>query len=1086
MRNLVRALREKIGLILAYLEASIYKLITPQQWISHYVDDEMNRIKNSTIRSRFSKFSRTVFQEINYLTISTDNWKNALIISSIIAVFFHLAANFINFPFSSIFLADGDRVNSEIVTVILTSWQVLASIIGISFILIIFLIEYVHKNRYESQIFSLYSHYTKFHFIVILGLITLGVIGFDLILLNINYVEMKTLSNIIVFDLLLLIINLYLIIFLYGRTFLFVNPNSFLKILGDELSENIEQSVEDELKKRIGLNILNNICSDSKIKFSPWEFSKQGFDAVYTVDDLDHALAVADIHVGLVRRAARLAKIDQLSNEIESSIIWTSPIESVKNNERKEIAFVSGIAAKRRPKIHLALSVRLSEPAPKIPSLISENLLMSKDELIRSIHEGNISTIVLLLDRYRFIIRLFLSAMKSCNIRYTAADAERECGFFSDWPVLKQIERDFFSVLEEALRSTNQEIIHLVTDFPIDVIYLADEYRDHLVFQRFAYFYPYIYKSSARLTDDVVLKEFVFERTWRSLQIYSLKILSNLRDSDLSREDINRYSGYALEIAYTFNDLLKSTIDLKDLVQFESFGRAFSEMMGWHDNPPSRITKNLERSLSSESDIVQRRKIELKLDQNRELAKAEENFIITRNLCWLGLGGWLTHLLDTNEISPEEYRTWANIVAKAFPDVEILYRTYTIDSFNHNKISKKIRSSWESWDLQEQEPLQRGALVVSGPVRNDSWIAKYYCQRGIELSSLRLGGSPEILPTNNSERILNSVSKIVETLKLSQMWRKTFNFPINTLDDRSNNFIELHQLMHEMQKNADEDEIINSSLDPEIMAQFKLKFVRSWEEASIIRTLVKRYNNYEACPNCHISSDSKVFGINYLVPKAAFIKQSRIYFSNYPEDLGAQLGKGEDIRLIELLISIIPCVDTSFDELEDTIHQKLGEFRKRGLDPILICNQIKFRNSLIKSKNFTYSRNLTNEKMIDIDGFIGILDQAPAFDLRELGDQNILILDLNCLGKLVQYRFKEVDEYPLSITIEAVDRNAAEQLLLNNQDHYLDEESGEKLEKENAIRNLMQKVHLQVWLRNKLEILDTTSGVAIRITSEHQ
>jgi len=1083
MRDLVRAWWAKIWIVLAYFEASIYRLLSPQQWVSHYVDDEMIRRKNGTILNRFFYFTDAAFQKINFLTVSTDNWRNALIVSLIIMILFHIAAFSIDLPFTFAFLTEEDRINSEIITLLFTSWQVLASVIGIGFVLIIFLIEYVNKNRYESQIFSLFSRYTKFHFIVILGLTTLAFMGLDLVLLNTNYAEMRTLLNIIVLDISLLILNLVLIIFLYGQTFVFVHPNSFLKILGDELRKNTEQSVVEELRKRIGSNILNNICSDSKIEFSLWGLKRQGFDAVNAADNVGHAIKVVDIHVGLIKRAARIAKTDQISNEIASTIVWTSSIGSVKNTEQKEIAFVSGMAAKIRPKTHLALSVRLSMPAPKIPNLISENLLISKDELIRSIHEGNVSIVGLLLDRYRFIIRSFLSAMKGCNIRYTADDAERECGLFSDWPVLKQIERDFFSVLEEALRSTNQEIIHLVIDFPIDVICLADEYRDHLVFKRFAYFYPYIYKSSARLVDDVILKEFVFERTWRPLQIYSLKIISNLKDSDLSLEDIDRYRGYALEIAYTFNDLLKSTIDLKDLVQFESFGRAFSEMMDWHDNPPSRITKSLEQTLNSESDIAQRRKIELKLDRNRELAKAEENFIITRNLCWLGLGGWLTHLLDTNKISPEEYRTWANIVAKAFPDIEILYRTFTIDSFSYNKISRKIRSSWENWDLQEQEPSQRGALVVSGPIRIDSWIAKYYCQRGIELSSLRLGGSPEILPTNNSESILDSVSKIVETLKLSQMWRKTFNFPTNRLDDRSNNFIELHQLMNEMQKNADEDAIINSPLDPEIMAQFKSKFVRSWEEASVIRTLAKRYNNYEACPNCHISGDSKVFGINCLVPKAAFIKQNRIYFSNYPEDLGVELGKGEDVRLIELLISIIPCVDTSFDKLEDTIHQNLGEFRKRGQDPIIICNQIKFRSSLIKSKNFTYSWNLTNEKVIDIKGFIGILDQAPAFDLRELGDQDVLILDFNCLGKLVQYRFKEIDEYPLSITIEAVDRNAAEQLLLNNQDHYFDEESGEKLEKENAIRNLMQKVHLQVWLRNKLEILDATSGVIIRIRS---
>jgi len=1080
MRDRVQTWWAKIGLVLAYFEGRIYRLLTPRQWLSNYIDKEMNQRTNRSFLSWILEFPSAIFQKIDFLTISTDNWKNALLISLTILIFFHLSILFIDLPSSYIFLTNEGRINSEIVALLSTAWQVLASVIGISFVLIIFLIEYVHRHRYESQIFSLFSYYTKFHFIIILGLITLAVMGIDLILLNTNYFELKMLLNIIVFDISLLIFNLFLIIFLYGRTFEFVRPNFFLQILGDELSKNSKQSVEAELRKRIGSNILTNICNDSKIEFSHFGYNRQGFEAVNIGDNLNQALAVADIHVGLVKRAARLAKTDQISNEIASKIVWTSPIESIKNREKKEIAFVSGMAANIRPKAHLALSVRLSKPALRIPRLISENLQISKDELIESIHNGNVSIVELLLDRYLFIIRSFLTAMKGYNVRYTIAEVEQESGLFSDWYVLRQIERDFFNVLEESLRSTNRETIHLVIDFPLEVIYLADEYRDHLVFKRFAHFYPYIYETSARLTDDLSLKEFVYERTWRSLQNYSLRIISRLRDSDVSHEDIATYGGYTLEIAYIFNNLLKLAIDLKDLLQFESYGRTFNGIMDWHNLAPTQVVDNLERSLSYTSDINQRKKIEVELDYNRELAKVEEKFIITRNLIWLGLGGWLTYLLDSNRLSPEEYRVWADAVAKGFPNVEMLYKTYAIDSFSQNKISR----TWSNWDLQESESKQRGELVISDFIKSDSWVTKYYCQRGIELSLLKADSYSKILPTNNSKYILDSVSKVVETLKSSQIWMKTFNFPIDKFDDRSNNFIELHQLMYEKQKNADEETIINSSLDPEIIAQFKSKILRSWEDSSVIRALIKRSNNYEDRSDYPIPSDSDVFGLNLLEPKAAFIKQDKIYFPSWAEDHGISLSTGEDVRLIESLIKVLPSVDTNLDQLENTIYKKLGELRERGFNPIVICNQNKLRGSLFKSKNFTHSWNLINEREIGINEFIGILDQALVFNLRELGDQGILIVDLNSFGKLVQYRHKKESDYPLSITITPIDKNAAERLLLDNPDHYIDENSGEKLEKEKAIRNLMQKVHLQVWLRNKLEIKDATSGARIKITSE--
>jgi hypothetical protein len=888
---------EKIGFIFAYLEGRIYRLLTPREWLRNYVDKEMNQRKNRDILSCIQEFPSAVFQEINFLTISTDNWKNALFFSLAIVFLFHLSALFIDLHSSSIFLADNGQLNSEIIALLSTAWQVLASVIGISFVLIIFLIEYVHKHRYESQIFSLFSYYAKFHFIVIFGLITLAVMGLDLVILNTKYIELKMLLNIMIFDIVLLVFNLFLIIFLYGRTFEFVRPDSFLKILREELRKNLKQSVEVELRKRIGLNILIDICKNSKIDFSILGLSRQGFDAVNIGDNLSQSLAVADIHVGLLKRAAKLAKTSQTSNEIASAIVWISPIGGIKNMERKEIAFVSGVAANIRSKAHLALSVRLSTPSTKIPLFISENLQLSKDEIIESIHNSNASIVELLLSRYLFIIRSFLSTMKDYNVRYTIAEAEQESGIFSDWYVLRQIERDFFGVLEESLRSTNREIIHLVIDFPLDVIYLADEYRDHLVFKRFVQFYPPLYEMSARLTDDSSLKEFVYERTWRSLQIYSLSIISRLRDPDVHREDIATYGGYALEIAYIFNNLLKLSIDLKDLAQFESYGRTFNEIMDWHNPTPSQVVKNLERSLSHVSDTDPQEKNELELNRNKDLAKVEESFTNSRNLIWLGLGGWLTHLLDSNRLSPEEYRAWANVVANAFPNIDVLYRSYAMDSFGQNKISR----TWSNWDLQESESVQKGALVISDFIKSDSWIAKYYCQRGIELSSLRANNLSKISPTDNSKYVLDSVSKIVETLKSSKIWMKTFNFPLDKLDDRSYNFIELHKLLHEMKKNSDEEAIIKSSLDSEIIAQFKSKIKCSWDDSSVIRALIKQSGNYEERSDYPIPDDSDAFGINLLEPKAAFIKQdNKIYFPSWAEDHGLSLSTAEDTRLIGL------------------------------------------------------------------------------------------------------------------------------------------------------------------------------------------
>jgi hypothetical protein len=185
MTDRFRALRSKVEILLAYAEASLYLLITPKQWLSIYVKYEMRKIEKKSYLSRVLKALKIAVESINSRTISTNGWKNALSISLVLMILIAFLAFFLQSLVSHLFSIH--FINSDnIISIVSTAWQVSASVIGISFVLVIFLVEYLHKDRYESQIFPLFSQYTKFHFIVIFGLVTLAIVGILLILLNMN------------------------------------------------------------------------------------------------------------------------------------------------------------------------------------------------------------------------------------------------------------------------------------------------------------------------------------------------------------------------------------------------------------------------------------------------------------------------------------------------------------------------------------------------------------------------------------------------------------------------------------------------------------------------------------------------------------------------------------------------------------------------------------------------------------------------------------------------------------------------------------------------------------------------------------
>lgn len=197
MRNRIRALCLKIEIPLAYAEARLYRFIKPKEWLSIYVKSEMRKIEKKGFSSRILRSVINAFESINSKTLSTNSWKSALITSMALVILFAHTAFFLQSQFGHLFPITIINANN-IISIVSTAWQVSASVIGISFVIVIFLVEYLHKDRYESQIFPLFSQYTKFHFIVIFGLVTLASVGILLFLLNIYIIDANGLLAILV------------------------------------------------------------------------------------------------------------------------------------------------------------------------------------------------------------------------------------------------------------------------------------------------------------------------------------------------------------------------------------------------------------------------------------------------------------------------------------------------------------------------------------------------------------------------------------------------------------------------------------------------------------------------------------------------------------------------------------------------------------------------------------------------------------------------------------------------------------------------------------------------------------------------
>lgn len=240
------------------------------------------------------------------------------------------------------------------------------------------------------------------------------------------------------------------------------------------------------------------------------------------------------------------------------------------------------------------------------------------------------------------------------------------------------------------------------------------------------------------------------------------------------------------------------------------------------------------------------------------------------------------------------------------------------------------------------------------------------------------------------------------------------------------------------------------------------------------------YGKYEERPDDKVPDELEAFGFNRMHPKAAFINQDKIHYRDMGEQLGRFLGRSEDKCLCEWFIKYLPMTETNIDLLENTIYNNLNKLREKKSNPILIYNK-RHIHLLNKSKYYKPKWKIDFHELKDIDRFNGTFDGIAIIDVRELSNQDILLIDFSHFAKLVQYRVEKESEYPLSITIEQIDENAADKLIIDQPSFLIDKDEDKKTEKETVIRDLRQRVHLQIWETFGLEDINLNEGVRIRI-----
>jgi hypothetical protein len=952
----------------------------------------------------------------------------------------------------------------------------MATLVSFSFVIYIFLMQFINKDNNDARLAPIFSIYSKFNVIIIFGLVNIGMMGMTLVLLNVsNLIKPGALSSIIICNFILFLINIGSITYLFGKAFEFIREEKRLAFISNLLDRSVHQEISAELTSRIRSKYLRDFCKKLNIDFTFFYLDKKDLEAVYLGKPSKGQRIVSDIHLGLLKRSAELIELNQDENLVRIRAVWHILPGTIINSEKIKIASVPKSAVDYQIKFALNESMKLI-PFKSIDASSFANLLsLSKDELIKAIRNGRTITIRMLLSQYESCIGTFLSAMDKYAVNHLLETTMGSKDSI-DWGILRQMEIDFYDALEEALKSKNIDIIIDFVYYPFSIAWLALGSKNSTIFKRFITYYPNIYSRTSQLIEDIGMRNLINESIVSRLDGLMDSIMVDLEKESQEIQEIKPYDVFARNIAAIFYQLLKRTMENNDLDNFKLYGESLNNLMDWLGTVPSEEIENLESRLHLEGDSTQRQDLEEKILISRELDHIYKRFNLNRRLIWLGIGGWLAHLTEANRASLN-YHTWANIIDSAFSDLEILYVTYNDDSDLNNEVA----TEWGHWISLENIDQSRGNHRVN-IIQGGLWSIEYYCQRGLELSPDRVEDLPSVMPIGTSKHILDSVIKTVQEFKESESWIKILNETITDIDKRLETFIEFHKRMLFEEDRVQEDSIIGSELNTELIREFKSRIVGSWEKKSTLRSLIKAIDKYEECPNAQSIDGIQSIKLTYQVFKGAFVnhEQKKIFYHDPGENYGSYLAYEENEYLIDSF-SKLPNIEINSGQVPQAVNLHLNDLRKKGYNPCILYDRVAFYRAIHRSPYYKPSHQDGLNRSSDSFDNDGSYDDAVLINIRGICYNIIIIVDLERYAKLVQYPYKIGGDFPLDISINLINESEADRIIEIELQKSADAQAKEPVNVEQLRRILQQRLILEIYERCQFEDIDANSGILIRL-----
>ncbi len=808
------------------------------------------------------------------------------------------------------------------------------------------------------------------------------------------------------------IIALFSIISLARIVLVLINKHKFKLMRIALYKERFLESIDLEVTKRIGNNILvgnlakfdeeedENDPNKIKLQFNP--FAPYRDEEKYYELTSPNAGVICNINLRALNELAEkleeearkkgftFASGKKIKSDIsdydttETSSTTQSQIENSKNRERYCTQEFLATVEKGDTLICFDKKLVDEQSVEKLQKLIPKIFKVCKEktsfneQVVEELHDLTDESLLAVKEHEErrferlteFFVELsigFLEELKKYGGGFSNKQAKQERGaIFGGIKAIGWLSDSIRDIFIKSVQSKDHNIMRTGIYLPLRIAIKSIDFKDFYLFQEFILHYPvWIYKEGVKIKDNNEKSGFLKDRAGTYLkEIVEFILESKLKNKKIEPQE---FRDYIVNILKVFQNLLMSAYESEDEEFFQKFASIIDEVFDYEKQPYKYNSRDLPSEL-------------------KEIG-------MLKNQVFFGVASWI--LAESMVNLKSRNLKFYNYIKNKTPHTTVDLTNIFLDAHNF-----EVENFW-GWGDCELRGKYDGRVHCIQILEK---LEQFFAVRSLEL--LQNKNKEEILsielPHNRDLAFLAEGTR--DLLKVLKDIEENPNNWKKVLSKKASKKVKYFKILLENarldQEKDDLEKKRSKHISDDKVKDFRADVVKKFKRNKSIRLLLENFNLFSDKTDQSYSGRIKRKGINTVFDKAAFFDSWHVHFVDSGSGLGRSMALGENSILIRKIEE--KCQKIDLKQISKKI-KRMGKFE----DIFILATHHAVWDYLRRSDNYE-DKWYSKIEVPQISNFEGwyIVDgkRVPVFSTIVADKKDrILLLNKKKLGKLHQY-----------------------------------------------------------------------------------